>query len=314
MRQEPRPIIRNAVVTQVEVGQNLRLKDELRNLTRATIADLVVREVQLRDSLVQHQVLHQDFGQIIIDQVSRQSQVSERRGRPQALAEVLCVAHLHTEHGALVAHAYVLGTIRQLEEGQVGQEVKQVRNLEVLQLTDREGEDLVAHGIQIPKQLLSIFGLEIFEQILDVFLDVGLLVRITVLLLLDVLHARVAAALLLPVELLGDVPGRNGYWQVVVDLANDVVLNLRVLNAIQVWVLLEVFCHYGLRDLLQRLDLVRWEGSVTLLLGLHDGLGNVAVVEGFLFFSFLGLGLGHLARGSYFLSERHFYLINSNSL
>lgn len=126
MSKESGAIIRNAVVTKVKVGQDLSLQDELSNLTGTTIADLVVRQVKLGNSLVQHEVLNQDLSQIIIDQVSWQRQVGQRCSSPQALAEVLGVGHLHAKHGALVAHANVLGSVSQLEEGQVRQEVEQI--------------------------------------------------------------------------------------------------------------------------------------------------------------------------------------------
>lgn len=93
----------------------------------------------------------------------------------------------------------------------------------MLKFSDRQAKDFIAHGVQVSQQLLSIFGLEVFKQILNIFLDVRLLVRVTVLLLFDVLHAGVEPALLLPVELLADVSSCNRYWQVVVYLSHDVV-------------------------------------------------------------------------------------------
>ena len=57
--------------------EDLRLEEVLGDLTGAGLADLVVREVQLGDCLVEHQALDQDSNQVIIDQVSRQRQVSK---------------------------------------------------------------------------------------------------------------------------------------------------------------------------------------------------------------------------------------------
>jgi hypothetical protein len=90
--------------------------------------------------------------------------------------------------------------------------------------------------------LLGIFRLEFLEQILNINLNVGLLVRIAVLFLLDVLHERLVLALLLPVELLVDVAGCNRYRQVFVNVLHNVVLNFFVFDSLQVWVLIEVIC------------------------------------------------------------------------
>ena len=73
------------------MGQNLSLKNELGDFTGTRVGNFIVRKIQLGDSLVEHQVLDKNLGQIIIDQVTRESQVSQRGSGPEALAEVLGV-------------------------------------------------------------------------------------------------------------------------------------------------------------------------------------------------------------------------------
>ena len=46
-----------------------------------------MRQIKLRDRLIEHQALDQDSNQVIIDQVPRQRQISQRRGRPKAILE-----------------------------------------------------------------------------------------------------------------------------------------------------------------------------------------------------------------------------------
>ena len=136
---------------------------------------------------------------------------------------------------------------------------------------------------------------------MDVNFNIGLFVGITVLLFLDVLHAGVFAAFLLPVELLGNVAGCNRYWQVDFDLPHDVVQDVLVLHTSQFWVHREIIGHNCQGDVAQTFDFVAGEGSVTLLLGLHDGLGDVAVVEGLALLVFFGLSFGSFSGISDFL-------------
>ena len=72
----------------------------------------------------------------------------------------------------------------------------------MLELSDFQAEDFVADGVEVSQQLLSVFRLQILEQVLNVDFNVGLLVRVTVLLFLYVLHAGVSFTFLLPIELL----------------------------------------------------------------------------------------------------------------
>lgn len=217
-------------------------------------------------------------------------------GGAEALAEVLGVGHLHAEHGALVLHANVLGAVGQLEEGQVGQVVEQLRDLEVLQLGDGEREDFVPDSVQVSEELVRILRLEVLEQLLNVDLDVGLLVGVTVLLLLDVLHSGILLALLLPVGLLVDVAGCNCNGQVSLSPFDDLVLNVGVLfETSQMWVQREVLGNHLQSDLLQGLDFVGGEGGAASLLCIHDGLGNVAIIEGFALLGNSGVFLGGLA-------------------
>lgn len=93
----------------------------------------------------------------------------------------------------------------------------------MLKLADRQTEDFIPDSVQVAKQLVRILRFEVLEQILDVDLDVGLLEGVAVLLLLNVLHAGVLLALLLPVEFLVDVSGRNRYRQIGIRKFHDLI-------------------------------------------------------------------------------------------
>ena len=108
----------------------------------------------------------------------------------------------------------MLCAIGKLQERQVGQVVKQVRDFEVLQLRNLERENFIAHSVKVSEELLRIFGFQIFKQVLNVNFNVSLLVTVSVLLFLYVLHSGITFALLLPVKFLRNVSSRDGYGQI----------------------------------------------------------------------------------------------------
>lgn len=170
----------------------------------------------------------------------------------------------------------------------------------MLQFCNLEREDFIAHSVKVSEELLCVFRFQIFKQVLDVNFNISLLVTVSVLLFLYVFHSRISLALLLPVKFLRNVSGCDSNRQVQVDFVHDVIQNAFVLDARQVRVQREVFCHDSLRDLLQRLDFVGGKGHVSLFLGLHDGFGDEAVVESLAFFGFFGLSLRGLTRSGDF--------------
>ncbi len=165
----------------------------------------------------------------------------------------------------------------------------------MLQLGDCKRKDLIAYGFKVSQQLVDIFGLEVLQEVLDVYLNVGLFVTVAVLLLFYVLHAWVLLAFLLPVGLLGDVSCRHRDRQINIGQFYDLVERIRILNAFQVGVHLEILCNDSQRDLLQRLDLIGGEGGVTSLFSLHDGLGDEAIIECFLLIGLFLLSFGCFA-------------------
>ena len=52
--------------------KDLRLQEVLSDLTRARLSNFVVRKVELRDRLVEHQALDQNANQIVVNQVAWQ--------------------------------------------------------------------------------------------------------------------------------------------------------------------------------------------------------------------------------------------------
>lgn len=116
------------------MSQNLSLEDVLRYFPRAFVVNFVVRQVQLRNCFVQHQILYQNLSQVIVDQVPRQAQVRERSCRPQALRKILGVRHFHPKHRSFVLHTHMFGAVGQLQESQVWKIVEEVGNFKVLQL------------------------------------------------------------------------------------------------------------------------------------------------------------------------------------
>ena len=87
----------NHVIRQVQVSQDLSLKKELCYLTSTRVGNLVMREIKLGDGLIQHESLDENRDEIIINQVTRQSQEYERLSRSQTLTEYLSITHLHAE-------------------------------------------------------------------------------------------------------------------------------------------------------------------------------------------------------------------------
>lgn len=71
--QETGTVVFYLVVAQVQVCQDLRLKQVLGHLTRALVPDFVVRKIQLGDRSVEHEPLRENADQVIIDQVSGQA-------------------------------------------------------------------------------------------------------------------------------------------------------------------------------------------------------------------------------------------------
>ena len=184
--------------------QDLRLEEVLGDFTSARLSNLVMREIKLRDRLVEHEALDQDANQVIIDQVAGQGEVGEGGRRPQAVLERRGIGHLHAEQGPLVLHAHVLGAVSERQVAQVWQVLEDQVNLEFLQLRDDQTEDLVSGRVKLLLHLLEVGGFAIrLQQGLDVSLDVRLLETVTVFLTFDVLvgHLITLQALLLPVEL-----------------------------------------------------------------------------------------------------------------
>lgn len=77
LAQEPGGLIVELVVAEIQVSEDLRLQDVLRNLTGTGAANLVVGQVQLGDCLVQDEPLRQDSHKVVIDQVAGQRQIRQ---------------------------------------------------------------------------------------------------------------------------------------------------------------------------------------------------------------------------------------------
>ena len=136
--------------------QDLRLKEVLGDFTSARLSNLVMRQIKLSDSLVQHETLDKDANQVIIDQVAGQGEVGEGVRRPQAVLESLGIGHLHTEQRSLVLHAHVLCTISEREIAQVRQVLEDQVNLEMLHLSDNQTEDLISGRVELPLHLFEV--------------------------------------------------------------------------------------------------------------------------------------------------------------
>ena len=112
-------------------------------------------------------------------------------------------------------------------------------------------------------------------------LNESLLVTVSMLLSLDVLvsHILVGLTLLLPVEFEVDIACDSGDGEVLLRQFHNFLEHCFVLNSIELWVQLEVICNDLVGNLCERLNLVTGEGSCLTLLGLHDSLGDVAILE-----------------------------------
>ena len=136
--------------------QDLRLKEVLGDFTGARLSNLVMRQIELSDSLVQHEALDKDADQVIVDQVAGQREIGEGVCRPQAVLESLGIGHLHTEQRSLVLHAHVLCTISECQVAQVWQELEDQVNLEMLHLSDNQTEDLISGRVELAFHLFKV--------------------------------------------------------------------------------------------------------------------------------------------------------------
>ena len=192
----------------------------------------------------------------------------------------------------------MLGAIGESEECQVRKVLKDHRDVEVLQLTDGQRENLVAGGIKLFLKLVScLLGVEFFEEALNVLLEVRLLVTVSMLLLLNVFHVLLSLALFLPVEFLVDVARSVSDLKLATGRLDNLLLDIFVCNAVKLGVQSEVFSYDLDCDLLKTLNLVGGEGRFVIFLGLHHSLGDESVVESFLFGYSIGVRLSCLARG-----------------
>lgn len=172
------------------MGEDLRLKEVLGDLTSTRLSNLVVAQVQLSDGLVKHEALDEDSDQVVIDQVSWKGEIGEGIGRTEAILEGSSIGHLHTEKRPLVLHANVLRAIGKCQITQVRKVLENDTNVKVLrglQLSDDETEDFVTRSIELLLHLVKLAdSAELLKKLLDMRFNEGLLETVSVLLFLDV--------------------------------------------------------------------------------------------------------------------------------
>ena len=114
------------------MGEDLRLKEVLGDLTSTRLSNLVVAQVQLSDGLVQHEALDEDSDQVVIDQVSGKRKIGEGVSSTEAVLERGSVRHLHTEERSFVLHANMLRAIGQCQVTQVRKILENNADVKVL--------------------------------------------------------------------------------------------------------------------------------------------------------------------------------------
>ena len=129
----------------------------------------------------------------------------------------------------------MLSTVGERQIAQIRQVLKDVLDVEVLQLRDDEAEHFVASLLELLDHFAhGVLRFKVFEQVLHVRFDVGLLETVAVLLALNILSFHFAAeALLLPVELKVDVSRHSGHRQVAVCQFHNFSQDLFVFDALE---------------------------------------------------------------------------------
>ena len=96
-------------------------------------------------------------------------------------------------------------------------------------------------------------------------------------LLAAVLQLRLA--LVLPIEFKINISAGGGHGQVPIGQLDDLLLDLHVVNALELWVPFEVGCNDFDGHLDERLDVVGGESVLVLLASLADLNGDLVVIE-----------------------------------
>lgn len=200
--------------------------------------------------------------------------------------------------------------------------LEQRLDVEVLQLSDDEAEDVVLGRLKLIDNLLfslldnvrsAPISLNVvtLKDFLNVCLDIGLFETAAVKLSLYVFH--LFGALLLPVELVVDVSGSRSNRQVPIRQLHNVLRDDLFINAAQLWVEAEVFRNLLIGQLDQCLNIVARKRGLVRHLCCDDCLCNVLVVNDVhgtllcLFFSpfLLSFLLGFLSGGYDLLCKAH---------
>lgn len=152
--------------------------------------------------------------------VAWHAQVYERLGNLEAIGEDLGIAHLHAELGPLVLPADVLRAVCDRQVRQVWQVLEHDRHVEVRQqLCNFQREHLVSGCFELLRELVNAgITLLVLKQFLNSSLNKCLLETATMVLFFAI---RQLFALLLPVEFIFHIPGRNSYWQLGINQFRD---------------------------------------------------------------------------------------------
>ena len=81
-------------------------------------------QVQLGDGLIQHEAFDQDGNQVVVNQVTWQTEVGQALAQLDVVSENFGVTHFHSEEWSLVLHADMLCTVCQGKMAQVRQVAK----------------------------------------------------------------------------------------------------------------------------------------------------------------------------------------------
>ena len=77
-------------------------------------------KIKLRYSLVQHESLNQYAYEVIINQVSWETQINQTLSRPETFSKYLGVRHLHAKEWSFVLHPNMSCPISESQVAQIG--------------------------------------------------------------------------------------------------------------------------------------------------------------------------------------------------
>lgn len=192
-------------------------------------------QIQLRDCFIEHQALGQDGHQVIIDQVAWECQIAKSGCILDALSEDLSFGHFHAEQLTLILHLYVLSAKRYRKVRQVRQVTEKRPDVEVFKLCDNQTKDIVLRRFKFFDNFAFaglVHRLEIFQNALDVVLNVRLFKTAPVKLFLYVL--QLLDTFLFPIEFIFDVTSGDGDREITICQFHNLLDDLLIIDAVQI--------------------------------------------------------------------------------